>query len=131
MKGGHSGEFEGIRYFTCEDGHGVILPIIRVQRDDRFGLPALKGGPTPAGDDVEKDKHMPSNYTPGPTSPKPSDGTSPLSSVPLKTSQKDVLSLAATVESTDGGDTTNSKSLHYNFTTYLSYCIMLLYFMHR
>lgn len=111
VEGGHSGNFKGKRYFTCEDGRGLILPHSRVERDDRFGPPTLKGGPTPAGEDVEKDKHMPSDYTQGPTSPKASGGASPLGSIvsPLKTSQKDVLSLVTAVESSDG-DTANSKS---------------------
>ena len=38
VEGGHSGKFEGKRYFRCKDGHGLILPLSCLQRDDRFGF---------------------------------------------------------------------------------------------
>lgn len=57
VDGGHSGEMNGVRYFTCEDGYGLFLPVSRLQRDDRFDdPPSLIRAPTPEGDEAEKDK---------------------------------------------------------------------------
>ena len=55
VEGGHSGKFGGKCYFTCEDGHGLMLPLARLQLDDKFD----QGAATKAGDDVERDLGMP------------------------------------------------------------------------
>ena len=44
MPGGTDGEYEGVRYFKCEDGHGLFLPVDLIARDDRFDSPV----PSPA-----------------------------------------------------------------------------------
>ena len=36
MPGGHSGEFEGVKYFNPAPDHGVFFPVNLLKRDDRF-----------------------------------------------------------------------------------------------
>ena len=79
VEGGHSGKFRGKRYFTCEDGHGLMLPLAKLQLDDRFDQEAA----TRAGDDVERELKMPSNPILPPAPHKMSD---PLPPAPRKMS---------------------------------------------
>jgi len=41
---GHSGEFQGVKYFDCAPDHGLFIPVNLLKRDDRFD------------DDVETDE---------------------------------------------------------------------------
>lgn len=36
VPGGNDGEFGGCSYFTCDPGHGLLLPYDKLKRDDRF-----------------------------------------------------------------------------------------------
>ena len=59
VKGGHSGCFGGKQYFTCDDGHGLFLPLSSLSRDDRFiDTPSVIQGAIPEEDAVEKDQHL-------------------------------------------------------------------------
>ena len=89
VDGGHSGKYEGKRYFTCDDGHGVFLPMTTLRPDDRFDPPPLKGGAMPSGEAAEKDQHMLSSSVPSVSSPTAVPASpDPLASSPRST-QKD------------------------------------------
>ncbi|CAI7988526.1 Ubiquitin carboxyl-terminal hydrolase CYLD [Geodia barretti] len=107
VEGGHSGKFLGKRYFTCDDGHGLMLPLSRLKLDDRFDPPSLKGGSTNAGgDDVERDKHMPSTPTQPTASRKPSDPPSPdlMKGAAAKPTQKEMPGVFESTDSPETGD---------------------------
>ena len=122
VEGGHSGKFDGKRYFTCEDGCGLVLPLSRLKLDDRFDdPPPLKGGSTAAaagGEDVEKDKHMPSHKQPI-ASQKPSDPLSP-----------DLLKGAVKSEKTtaDGIEASDDSSASGKFAEKLMHMITMVLF---
>ena len=84
----------------------MILPLSRLTRDDRFGPPTLKGGPTAAGEEVEKDKDMPHVYPQQDACISPK--AFPLTSSP-KINQKEGIDAAFTFESSEGA-TSSSKS---------------------
>jgi hypothetical protein len=103
VEGGHAGKFGGKRYFTCNDGYGLMLPLSRLKLDDRFDPPTLKGGSV-GGDDVERDKNMPSTPTQPTASRKPSDPLSPdlMKGDAAKPTQKE---MPGVFESTDSPET--------------------------
>ena len=79
----------------------MLLPLSRLEPDDRFGPPSLVGGPTTTGEDAEKDKHVPpvsAQSNTSATSPKAEGSSSFMCKRETKVS---------VVESTDGA--TGSK----------------------
>jgi rRNA processing protein Krr1/Pno1 len=106
VEGGHSGKFNGKRYFTCEDGYGLILPLSALKPDDRFvDPPSLKGGPSSAaGDDVERDKHRPPPTSPSSATPRrPSDPLSPGSASPKTSPSVSFVEAADGLAASSGG----------------------------
>ena len=84
MPGGGSGEFQGEKYFSCSDGHGLFFPVEKLKRDDRFGSPIDPATVKELEEDSEKDKARS-------TAEMPNTGLSPVGGDRVQASQSQSL----------------------------------------